>query len=485
MSARYFSSKATVARSISSKIIHRNEIFCNVRSKASDFFTIPKSPNICFRDYHASHLLPSASTSDDKKYSVISNDDILGASFNMSSLPASALKKISQTHERHKVILHKLQSDEKNAEQLGKELSSLSQVASLYSNLLSLNEEITSLTELAFDAAESRDHRFAEECEEEIATLQSKIPSIEESLIDSILPKDENDAPVVGCLIEIRSASGGDESSLFANTLFDSYSRTAKLMGFSVEIMDLNETEIGGVREVVLSVTSGNGGYNSDSSGLDIKQFGPYGYFKYESGVHRVQRVPVNDVRIQTSTASVAVLPQSSVNSQNSAIPPSDLKIEVMRSSGAGGQHVNTTESAVRITHIPTKISASIQDERSQHKNKAKAMKLIETRVLAFYKEEEDRTLGETKRGLMGGGTRSERIRTYNYPQDRISDHRCKQTMHGIDSLLMGSAETGLVWTFAPHLRKLHRDELIKDMEGDKIENDDDESGKGRKKRKK
>ena len=185
-----------------------------------------------------------------------------------------------------------------------------------------------------------------------------------------------------------------------------------------------------------------------------------------KSGVHRVQRVPVNDTRIHTSACSIAVLPLKQENGKSDELlPMSELKIDTMRSSGAGGQHVNTTNSAVRITHIPTGITASIQDERSQHKNKAKALKLISARVRDKEKEEERRINGEARSTLLGGGDRSERIRTYNFPQDRVTDHRCKHTTHGISKLLDAGSKDGIVTTFYPFLQNMVYDEQIAALE--------------------
>ena len=186
----------------------------------------------------------------------------------------------------------------------------------------------------------------------------------------------------------------------------------------------------------------------------------------YKSGVHRVQRVPVNDTRIHTSACSVAVLPlKQDEGKSGEPLPMSELKIETMRSSGAGGQHVNTTNSAVRITHVPTGITASIQDERSQHKNKAKALKLLSARVRDQETAEERRKHGEARSALLGGGDRSERIRTYNYQQDRVTDHRCKHMAHGISKLLDMGSEDGLVATFYPHLQNMVYAEQIAMLE--------------------
>lgn len=235
----------------------------------------------------------------------------------------------------------------------------------------------------------------------------------------------------------------------------------------------MSKTPLGGVKEAVISIggskSYGSYGTEADDFGDSIENLGPYGLFKFESGVHRVQRVPVNDVRIHTSACSVAVLPSQSQDSSDATalLPLSELKIETFRASGAGGQHVNTTDSAVRITHIPTGIVAAIQDERSQHKNKAKALKLVAARVRDRQREEEAKERGEARNSLMGGGDRSERIRTYNFPQDRVTDHRCKQSEHGIAKMLNGG-EYGLVATFAPFMRELHREELMRQLEEEK-----------------
>ena len=201
------------------------------------------------------------------------------------------------------------------------------------------------------------------------------------------------------------------------------------------------------------------------------EEIGPYGFFKFESGVHRVQRIPVNAARIHTSACSIAVLPSMKDDTvdKNELLPMSELKIETMRAHGAGGQHINTTDSAVRITHIPTGIQAAIQDERSQHKNKAKALKLITARVRDLKRMEQEQQLGQQRSQLMGGGDRSERIRTYNYPQDRITDHRCKVSIQNISSLLScqnNSLEDGLVISFLPFLKMMRREELLQQLEG-------------------
>lgn len=262
------------------------------------------------------------------------------------------------------------------------------------------------------------------------------------------------------------------QASLFASELLDCYERTAKQYGFQCESLSVSRTDVGGIREGTLSITggssnsSGGGGSNYSSS---MELMGPYGMLKFESGVHRVQRVPVNDPRIHTSTASVAVLPTSSSGnsgtSSSTALPLSELRIETYRASGAGGQHVNTTDSAVRITHIPTGMTIAMQDQRSQHKNKAKALHIIEARVADQKRMAEIQQRGQVRRTLMGGGTRSERIRTYNFPQDRVTDHRAGVTEYGIEGLLSAADENGLVAVFAPALRRLWTEQLLKELE--------------------
>ena len=282
------------------------------------------------------------------------------------------------------------------------------------------------------------------------------------------------------------------QACLFASELLVAYEKTAISRNWKFEVLSKTVTDLGGVKECAFSISSPRGGGHSSygaeesfSGEKSIDQLGPYGFFKFESGVHRVQRVPVNDVRIHTSAASVAVLPapDDSASKSSDLLPTSELRIERMRSSGAGGQHVNCTESAVRITHIPTGISASIQDERSQHKNMAKAMKLISARVRDKRRAEEARERGDAKSSLMGSGDRSERIRTYNFPQDRVTDHRCKHSEHGISKLLAGDSD-GIVETFLPSLRSMNRNEMILEMEREESRQEQQAKTKKKSKRK-
>ena len=355
----------------------------------------------------------------------------------------------------------------------GKEISSLMKAVSLKQARTDLEEEEASIQELLKDAKVAGENELEKECIETLQQLSQDRAALETKILNAILPRDQDDYDS-DAILEIRAGTGGEEASIFASEIMESYIKHAKAMGWSCEVLTQSKTDLGGIREANLSITGRGGGSYGSGDDNDEDDFrssnniSPYGLFKYESGVHRVQRVPVNDTRIHTSACSVAVLPLKTddVNS-GELLPLSELKIETMRSSGAGGQSVNTTDSAVRITHIPTGITASIQDERSQHKNKAKALKLIAARVRDLQRQEEEKERGEMKSGLLGGGDRSERIRTYNYPQDRVTDHRCKHTTHGIAKLLDGRSEDGLVVTFFPFLRDMKREELIRELEAE------------------
>jgi peptide chain release factor 1 len=374
---------------------------------------------------------------------------------------------------RHEDILKEIDESPNTAFTHGKELASLRHIVLLHEKNVNLDTEEISLTELMGEASQAGDPDMEEECREEVEALKETRQKLERRFRDAILPKDENDF-ASDAIVEIRAGTGGDEASIFASELREAYEKSAKAMRWEFEVLSESRTDLGGIKETVLSI-AGRGGGHGDYGAIDDDDdeeedfrsaIGPYGLFKYESGVHRVQRVPVNDTRIHTSACSVAALPllRDSGNSKG-LLPMSELKIETMRSSGAGGQHVNCTDSAVRVTHIPTGITASIQDERSQHKNKDKALKLIAARVRDQQRAEEEKKLGATKSSLMGGGDRSERIRTYNYPQDRVTDHRCKHTTYGISKLLDGSSDDGLVVTFYPFLRDMVREEQLAALE--------------------
>jgi peptide chain release factor 1 len=272
-------------------------------------------------------------------------------------------------------------------------------------------------------AAMEEDEEMIEMAREENLRIQGEISKTEQALNFLLVPKDPNDAKDV--IIEIRAGAGGDEASLFAGSLFRMYSRFAEKNGWKVSLLDSHQNEVGGFKEV-----------NFEIAGEDV-----YGKMKYESGVHRVQRIPETEKqgRIHTSTATVAVLPQ--VEEVELEIDPSDLRIDTFASSGPGGQSVNTTNSAVRITHVPTGLVASCQDQKSQHKNKDKAMKVLRSRILAAKEEEEMKKAGEARLSQIGTGDRSEKIRTYNFPQDRITDHRIKQSWSNMEGILGGNVE--------------------------------------------
>lgn len=392
--------------------------------------------------------------------------------FQRRNILSDAIKKrVDTICERHDKINELMNSGEGSS--LGKEFGLLIPVSRLRDKLEVLDKEEQSFQELLAEASSTGDRELEQECIGEIKRLEEVRSKVEKRILEAILPKDEEDYGS-DAIIEVRAGSGGDEAALFSAAIVELYTNSARALGFKTEILTETKTELGGLKEASLAVSS-SGSYGSginddgdDYSTNLLAGFGPYGFFKFESGVHRVQRVPINDVKLQTSACSVAVLPSLPESSNHGELlPSSELRIETMRSSGNGGQSVNTTESAVRITHIPTGITAAIQDERSQHRNREKALKLVAARVRDRQQAEAIKERGEERKGLMGGGDRSERIRTYNYPQDRVTDHRCKHSEYGISKLFEGRVEDGLVMAFAPRMREMHRDELVRDLKGE------------------
>lgn len=271
--------------------------------------------------------------------------------------------------------------------------------------------------------AEKLDAEMEEMVKSEIKELTEQEEKLQKELTILLLPKDPNDNKNV--IMEIRAGTGGDEAGLFAADLYKMYTRYAEMQGWKVEMMNSNYTDVGGFKEVTFMIV-GKGAYSK---------------LKFEGGVHRVQRVPATESsgRIHTSAATVAVLPEA--EEVEVEINPNDLRIDVFCSSGPGGQSVNTTQSAVRVTHLPTGLVVSCQDEKSQQMNKEKAIKVLRSRLLEKYQQEQHGELDAQRRGMIGSGDRSERIRTYNFPQGRVSDHRINLTLHKLDQILMGNLE--------------------------------------------
>ena len=290
---------------------------------------------------------------------------------------------------------------------------------------------------------EKPDKDFEEMLLAEIDENKEKILSYEEELKILLLPKDPNDEKNV--IVEIRGGTGGEEAALFAGTLFRMYSMYAENRNWKIDIMNSNPTELGGYKEITFTVEGA----------------GAYSRLKYESGVHRVQRVPETESggRIHTSAATVAVLPE--VEEVELEINPNDLRIDVFRAGGPGGQCVNTTDSAVRVTHIPTGLVVSCQDEKSQHKNKDKALKVLRSRLYDFYEEQRNDAISKERKSQVGSGDRSERIRTYNFPQGRVCDHRINLTLYKIDSIVNGELDEII-------------DSLITHFQSERLKNTDD-----------
>jgi peptide chain release factor 1 len=271
---------------------------------------------------------------------------------------------------------------------------------------------------IAKDSASDADMRAM--AEEERVGLKDKVEKLERDLLLQLLPKDAADSS--SAIVEIRAGTGGDEAALFAADLLGMYQRYAQLQGWKTEIMDISDSDLGGIKDAVMEVAGR----------------GAYAKLKFESGVHRVQRVPVTEAsgRIHTSAATVAVLPEA--EDVDIVINDKDLRIDVYRAQGAGGQHVNKTESAVRITHLPTGIAVAQQTEKSQHKNKAHAMKLLKAKLFDMERERIDKQRAGERKSMVGSGDRSERIRTYNFPQGRVTDHRINLTLYKLDRIISG-----------------------------------------------
>ncbi|MGI6160799.1 MAG: peptide chain release factor 1 [Christensenellales bacterium] len=329
------------------------------------------------------------------------------------------LEKLKQRYDEISALIAdpEVISDQNRYKTLLKEHSDLSDAATAHDEYNRLKEELTSLEEMLSDP------ELKELAETEIGDLSEQIKLCEDNIRRILTPKDPNDAKNV--ILEIRAGTGGDEASLFAANLLRMYGRYAERHRFKIETLSSNITELNGVKEIAVS----------------IQGKGAYSRLKYESGVHRVQRVPETESqgRIHTSAATVAVLPEA--EDVDVQINPNDLRVDVFRSGGHGGQSVNTTDSAVRITHLPTGLVVTCQDEKSQLKNKEKAMRVLKSRLLDMMQSQKEQEYAEHRRSQIGSGDRSERIRTYNFPQNRVTDHRIGLTLYKLDAFIDGDLD--------------------------------------------
>jgi len=335
------------------------------------------------------------------------------------------LDKLQSIEEKYEDLSHKISDPEVIAEQsvwqkLMKEHASLEPIVEKFREYKSVLKGIEDSKEMLLDKS---DKDFEEMVRLELEELQEKQEKLEEELKILLLPKDPNDEKNV--IVEIRGAAGGEEAALFAGDLLRMYMRYAERMGWKVEMLSSNPTDIGGYKEVI----------------FEIEGKGAYSRLKYESGAHRVQRIPTTEAggRIHTSTSTVAVLPEA--EDVDVEINMNDLRIDVFRSSGHGGQSVNTTDSAVRVTHLPTGFVVSCQDEKSQLKNKEKAIKILKSRLLELETERHNAEIANDRKSQVGTGDRSERIRTYNFPQGRVTDHRIGLTLYQLDSFMDGDLD--------------------------------------------
>ena len=335
--------------------------------------------------------------------------------------------KLDEVVKRHEELTHLLgtievASDTKKMIEYNKALTEITPLVEKYNEYKRLLEDLEFIKE---NIKSEKDVDMKEMMQEEMKELEEALPGLEEELKILLLPKDPNDDRNV--IIEIRGGAGGDEAALFAGDLYRMYVRYAERNRWKVEIMELQEIGVGGVKEAVFSI-NGQGAYSK---------------LKYESGVHRVQRVPATEAsgRIHTSTATVAVLPEIDEVEEINSINPSELKIDTYRAGGAGGQHVNMTDSAVRITHLPTGIVVQCQDERSQLKTREKAMKHLLSKLYEIECEKQRSQVESERKLQVGTGARSEKIRTYNFPQGRITDHRIKYTVYKLEAFLDGDLE--------------------------------------------
>ena len=353
-------------------------------------------------------------------------------------------EKLSFIEERFTDLAEKISdpaviADQETWRKLCKEHSGISPIVEKYREYKKTKETVEEARELLSD---TQDKEFRSMLEEEISEGQKNIARLSDELKILLMPKDPNDEKNV--IVEIRGGAGGDEAALFAGNLFRMYSMYAESRRWRYEILSQNATDMGGYKEISFS----------------IEGEGAYSRLKFESGVHRVQRIPATESggRIHTSTVTVAVLPE--VEEVEVDINPNELRIDVFRAGGPGGQCVNTTDSAVRITHLPTGLVVSCQDEKSQHKNKDKAMKILRSRLYDLVQSEQQAQIAQERKSQVGTGDRSERIRTYNYPQGRVTDHRVGLTLHRLDAILDGDLDE-----IIDTLITTHQSEMLKGSE--------------------
>src|SRR5579883_654913 len=337
----------------------------------------------------------------------------------------SIQKKLQSLVERHEELSAMLSDPEVINNQnrfrdFSKEYAQLEPIVRVFKLYQSTQQEITDTKELINTA----DPELQMLAKEELQVANDRLPKLENELQILLLPKDPHDDSNI--FLEIRAGAGGDEAAIFSGDLYRMYGRYAESRGFRVELISSNASEQGGYKEIILRILGQ----------------GAYSLFKFESGVHRVQRVPETEAqgRVHTSTCTVAVLPEIE-EIEDIDINPADLRIDTFRASGAGGQHVQKTDSAIRITHIPTGVVVECQDERSQHKNRARAMSLLKARILSAEREKQQKQQAEARRNLVGTGDRSERIRTYNFPQGRLTDHRINLTLYQLPQIMEGELD--------------------------------------------
>lgn len=311
-------------------------------------------------------------------------------------------------------------ADSKRFMELSKEMADLRETVEKYEKYKQVVQQIKDDEEML---SAGLDDEMAAMVKEELSDSKNEKQKLEQEIKILLLPKDPNDGKDL--IMEIRGAAGGDEASLFAADLFSMYSKYAERQGWSIEVIDKNMTEVGGFKEIALTINGKN----------------VWSKLKYESGAHRVQRVPVTESagRVHTSTATVVVMPEE--EDVEIDLDTKDIRVDVYRSSGAGGQHINKTSSAVRMTHLPTGIVVAMQDQRSQQQNREKAMKILKARVYDYYKSQEQSEYDENRKSAVGTGDRSERIRTYNYPQNRVTDHRIGLSLNKLDRIMNGELD--------------------------------------------